>query len=115
MIIQILDTTRKIWLDRCYCSRRDQAEKEVARLERIYKKNKFQIIPGKKNLPGPNYIYVSEDHIQRIEDGLEWIDYQQRDHTFAPKMMEVMQGKFSGGKEWKKKLTVKQKLARGRR
>ena len=51
MIIQILDPVTKAWKNRSYCKTRVIAEKEVARLERIYKKNSFKIISGKENLP----------------------------------------------------------------
>lgn len=115
MIIQVLCSTTKTWKNRSYCKTRVIAEKEVARLERIYKKNSFKIISGKENLPGPVYYDKDESHIQKIENGLDYMQYQRIDENYPAKMQNVMKGDFTLSREWKKKLTPKQKLMKLRR
>ena len=115
MIIQILDVTTRTWKDRCYCNKRVTAEKEVERLERIYKKNSFKIIPGKAKLPGPIYWDKDESFIQRIENGLEYMEYQRIDENYPVKMQAIMKGDFTLSKKWKEKLTPQQKLRKLRR
>ncbi len=69
MIIQIQDKTKR-WFNRCKCETQEIAEKELAYLKKIYIHNKFRMIPGKVNAPGPKYHAKSEQEIKTIVKGL---------------------------------------------
>jgi hypothetical protein len=99
MIIQIQCSASKAWRDRTTCATQQEAEKEVEALKKIYRFNQFKIIPGNnKKLPGPVYIKKSEQEIDTIVDGVDWLMTQKKDRDYPQKVMKVLQGKHVKGK-----------------
>lgn len=94
MIIQIQCASTKQFKDRCYCTTQEEAEKEVKALKKIYRLNQFKIIPGEKlKIPGPIYIKKSDQEIDEIVKGVDWLMTQKKDSQYPSKVMKVLQPK----------------------
>lgn len=97
MIIQVLDSASKRWVNRCQCPE-PEVEKEIAALKRIYRFNEFRTIEGDTKLPGPLYVNKTTAQIDNIVEGIDWLMKQPKDSNYPNKVMGVMQGRFIRGK-----------------
>lgn len=92
MIIQIKCSTTKQWMNRTQCTK-EESERELEALRKIYRFNEFRLIEGDTELPGPIYNNKTDLEIEKIVVGIDWLIRQPKDDNYSRKVLRVLQGK----------------------